>query len=305
VSAVPAIDLALLRTWPLPRPGGESDKNSRGRVLAVAGGAGSPGAAILTGVAALRAGAGKLQIAAPAGVAAPLAIAMPEARVLGVAETAAGDISAAAAEDIVELAGRCDAVVAGPGQADEAAAAAIALRLLASDGPAVLLDAAAMTGLTRDARRVRRASNRLVVTPHAGEMAKLLGVDVAAIRADPLTGGRRAAAALQAVVVMKGAETFVISPDGAAWRHAFGVPGLGVSGSGDVLAGIIAGLLARGAAPVQAAAWAVFVHAQAGLRLSRRIAPLGFLAREILDEVAPVLGVLEGQSAAGPPADAV
>jgi hydroxyethylthiazole kinase-like uncharacterized protein yjeF len=305
MSAIPEIGPALLRSWPLPRPNGESDKNSRGRVLAVAGGAGSPGAAILTGVAALRAGAGKLQIAAPARVAAPLAIAMPEARVLGVAETDAGDIAAAAADDIAALAARCDAVVAGPGQADEAAAGAVALRLLTLDGPALLLDAAAMTGLAREAEQVRRASNRLVVTPHAGEMAALLGVEIAAVRAEPLVAGRRAAAVLQAVVVMKGAETFVVSPDGAAWRHAFGPPGLGVGGSGDVLAGIIAGLLARGAAPVQAAVWAVFVHAQAGLRLSRRIAPLGFLAREILDEVAPLLGALEAQSAAGSPAAAV
>jgi len=305
MSAIPDIIPALLQKWPLPRPAGDSDKNSRGRVLAVAGGAGSPGAAILTGVAALRAGAGKLQIAAPASVAAPLAIAMPEARVLAMAETAAGDIAATAADEIAELAIRCDAVVAGPGQMDEAAAGAIALRLLEVEGPAILLDAAAMTGLAGDAARVRRAPNRLVVTPHAGEMAALLGVGIDAVQADRLAAGRRAAAALQAVVVMKGAQTFVVSPDGAAWRHEFGVPGLGVCGSGDVLAGLIAGLLARGAAPVQAAAWAVWAHAQAGLRLSRRIAPLGFLAREILDEVAAVLGGLEAQSAPGSRAAAV
>jgi len=82
-------------------------------------------------------------------------------------------------------------------------------------------------------------------------------------------------------------------PDGKAWRYAGGVPGLATSGSGDVLAGVIAGLLARGGAPVQAAAWGVFLHGEAGRRLARRLGRLGFLARELLDEIPGVLAELE------------
>jgi NAD(P)H-hydrate repair Nnr-like enzyme with NAD(P)H-hydrate dehydratase domain len=96
------------------------------------------------------------------------------------------------------------------------------------------------------------------------------------------------------VVALKGADTVVVTPEGSAWRHRGEAVGLATSGSGDVLAGVIAGLLARGAAPAQAAVWGVHVHGQAGVRLSRRIGRLGFLARELLDEIAPVLAELEG-----------
>ena len=104
----------------------------------------------------------------------------------------------------------------------------------------------------------------------------------------------------RAVVVMKGATTFVVSPDGAAWRHDGGVAGLGTSGSGDVLAGAIGGLLARGVPPVAAALWGVVLHAQAGRDLSAGGAPLGFLARELLDRLPLVLGRIcaEAESAA-------
>jgi ADP-dependent NAD(P)H-hydrate dehydratase len=290
------VDRSLLTGWPLPAPCGEADKDARGRVLAVAGGAGSLGAALLAGVAALRAGAGKLQIAAPARAAVALAMAVPEARVLGVAETAEGDIAAAAAEAILAMGARCDVMVVGPGLMDEAQAGPLALALLAAEGPDFVLDAAALTGLAGQATRVRAAGRRLIVTPHAGEMAALLGVPKPAVLADPLAAARTAAAAFQAVVVMKGRDSFIVTPDGAAWRHVGGVHGLGTCGSGDVLAGLIAGLLARGATPAQAAVWGVFAHGQAGRRLSGSIGPLGFLAREILGEIAPVLAELAGES---------
>ncbi|RZJ45611.1 MAG: NAD(P)H-hydrate dehydratase, partial [Brevundimonas sp.] len=136
------------------------------------------------------------------------------------------------------------------------------------------------------------AAGRTVLTPHAGEMAALLGRNKEAVRADPLDAARQAAALFQSVVVMKGATTFVVTPDGAAWRHDGGVAGLGTSGSGDVLAGAVGGLLARGAAPLAAALWGVALHAQAGADLAAAGAPLGFLARELPDRLPVVLARL-------------
>jgi ADP-dependent NAD(P)H-hydrate dehydratase len=134
-----------------------------------------------------------------------------------------------------------------------------------------------------------RAGGRVVLTPHAGEMAALCDCSKDEVLADPLGMARTAARRLKAVVIMKGAVTFIVSPDGAAWRHEGGPPGLGVSGSGDVLAGVVGGLLARGAAPLEAALWGVRLHAAAGVRLSRDIGPLGFLASEIVDVLPGVL----------------
>jgi NAD(P)H-hydrate repair Nnr-like enzyme with NAD(P)H-hydrate dehydratase domain len=103
---------------------------------------------------------------------------------------------------------------------------------------------------------------------------------------------------LRAVVALKGATTWIADPDGRAWLNRHGCVGLGTSGSGDTLAGFIAGLLARGAAPAQATAWGVYMHAEAGRRLAQAHGPLGFLAREIPGEIPRImagLGSLEGQ----------
>jgi hydroxyethylthiazole kinase-like uncharacterized protein yjeF len=166
---------------------------------------------------------------------------------------------------------------------DPAAAEAVAQALLGvpSEGGFVL-DAAAIGAV----RQINLASGGRtgcgVITPHAGEMARLTGLSREAVEADPLEVARQVAADHQVVVVMKGAQTWVVSPQGKAWLNEAGPAGLATSGSGDVLAGAISGLLARGATPVQAAAWGVFLHAQAGRRLSLATGPLGFLAREIL-----------------------
>ena len=129
----------------------------------------------------------------------------------------------------------------------------------------------------------------MILTPHAGEMAGLTGVSKAHVEADPLGAAREAAQALGAVVAVKGQRTFIAAPDGRGWRHEGHAVGLATSGSGDVLAGVIAGLLARDASPEQAALWGVFLHQQAGQRLSERVGPLGFLARELAGEIPGLL----------------
>jgi ADP-dependent NAD(P)H-hydrate dehydratase len=289
---------ALLRTMPLPRHGDGEDKDARGRVLVIAGSTEVPGGALLAGIAALRAGAGKLQLAVPGSVAPGLALALPEARVTGTAETPAGEIAAAEADRLATRAGGCDAVLLGPGMMDGENAGALATGLLArcaESGVPFVLDAAAMHRL-RDCRGVLRGglAGRVIVTPHAGEMATLLGVPRDAVLADRLGAAREAASTLGVVAVMKGSGTFVVSPDGLAWCLPAGNVGLATSGSGDTLAGIVAGLLARGATPVEAAVWGVFLHAEAGARLAQSLGPIGFLARELLAEIPRIMAGMAG-----------
>ena len=293
MSAPALIDLDMLRGCAPPPLAPDSDKEARGRLLVMAGGAQVAGAAILTGVAGLRVGAGKLQLAATRAISLPLALAVPEARILEVPD-AAGEIGDGAAEALREELAGADAVVIGPGMMDDGLAGALAGRAIAAaPDAAFVVDAAAFTGLADRLAAARVAGGRLVVTPHAGEMAALSGRPKDEVQADPLAAARDTANALKAVVVMKGAETFVVSPDGRAWVHRAALPGLGASGSGDVLAGAIGGLLARGATPVGAAAWGVWLHARAGARLAERFAPLGFLARELLDELPAALAELD------------
>lgn len=290
MSGVEPVTPELLRGLPLPALPKESDKNARGRILVVGGGAQVPGAALLVAHGALRAGAGKLQIAAPKSYSTALGLAMPEARVIPVAAARSGEISARA--DLDDVVVHADAVVIGPGMLDSDAAAALTARLAAVKSAAsFLVDAAALTGLA-DGAGVAALAGRLVLTPHAGEMARLLGIEVDEVRAGPLDAARRAAATWSAVVVMKGVETHVVTPDGRAWLHDGGCHGLGASGSGDVLAGVIGGLLARGAPPATAALWGVWLHGAAGEALSRKVGPLGFLARELPGEIPGLLHVV-------------
>jgi len=285
---VTAIDLTVetLRSIPLPEPDESGSKEDRGRVLVAGGSRETAGALLLAGEAALRAGAGKLRLATAQGIAASVGVATPEARVFSLFETPAGGIDARAADEVLRLASGVDALLLGPGMVEELAATSLAAAVLAKvDGPAVLLDAGCLPCLSADRGALRRLGGRAVITPHAGEMAKVMGMEREAVEADPLAVARRAADELGAVVALKGPDTFVAAPGGEAYRYAGGRVGLATSGSGDVLAGIVAGLLARGAEPVRAAAWGVWLHGEAGNRLARRIGRIGFFARELAAEV--------------------
>ena len=281
---------ALLRAEPLPVHDGAGSKEARGRVLVVGGSVEVPGAALLAAVGALRAGAGKLQVATCRSVAPHLGLALPEAMVLGLEETAAGGIDPGAAARIVRAAHGAGALVVGPGMADPEATRLLTAGILdGAEGVDLVLDAGALERVRDRPEAIRRHGGRVVLTPHTGEMAGMLGVSREDVDADKLSHARRVAAALGCVVVMKGACTEVVSPDGAAWRYDGGTIGLATSGSGDTLAGIIGGLLARGTPPARAAIWGVFLHGDAGERLVRRDGGIGFLARELLDEVPRVM----------------
>ena len=278
------LDRRALNAHPLP-PSRTGGKESKGRILVIAGSRDVPGAALLAATAAMRTGAGQLALATVESVAPALAVAMPEAMVTGLPETRGGGFAAAAVEKLTELAGKADAIVAGPGVKPSAACVDIAKALLATEA-ALALDVAMLKALQPP--RAPRTSTP-VLLPDQDELAALLDCDEAEIEADPVACGLRAAKRFRAVVHVKGATGHVISPAGEVWTHHSDAPGLGVSGSGDVLSGIVGGLLARGAEPLSALLWGVWLHGQAGIRLSKQIGPVGFLAREIADAVPAVL----------------
>lgn len=282
----------LLRDVRLPSHDGEVDKDERGRVLALGGSAEVPGGILLASLGAMRAGAGKLQVATVASRAEALSIQLPEARVIALDE-ADGDIAASARNRIIELAGRNDAIIVGPGMMAATAAEAAALAVLGvEEDVSIVFDAAAIGELRFAARACQRCTGRLVITPHAGEMASLMDADIEEVRAEPDRFAIRAAETLGAVVAMKGGVTHIAAPDGRIWLFEGGCVGLATSGSGDVLAGVVGGLLARGADAVTATLWGVLLHGTAGQRLASRVGPVGFLARELPDEVPGILAEL-------------
>jgi ADP-dependent NAD(P)H-hydrate dehydratase len=299
------VDTALLRSWPVAMPSQDGDKENRGHVLVIGGSSGMPGAVILAATAALRAGAGKLTIATGKSVAQLVALGMPEARVLALAEHATDGFSMAAFSCLDLLADRVDAVLIGPGMCDERATAELVHALLPrfdAAGTHVVLDACAMSTLLhapagQAAGTPVRFAQPVLLTPHAGEMAHLTGRSKDDICALPDRSASQAAAAWNAVVALKGARTVIATPDQTLYQHVGGNIGLAISGSGDVLAGVIAGLAARGASLAQAACWGVALHARAGERLAQRMGTLGYLAREISQEIPALLEQLAGLAA--------
>lgn len=284
------ITTEFLRANPLPLPEGEVDKDARGRVVVVGGHREVPGAVLLAGESALRSGAGKVQIATVVSAAMGLALAIPEARVTGLSETESGDIGAENSARIRTMIQDEDAVLLGPGMLEAENAGSLFSGLLETlDNQSLVCDAAALTGLRDQTGLLRKFAGRSIMTPHAGEMASFLNIDRDAVMADPLAAARRAAEGTDMVVVMKGSVTHVVDPSGHIALCQEGNVGLATSGSGDTLAGIIVGLLARGASPLLAAQWGVFLHAAAGDRLKQKHGLLGYLAREIPAEIPALL----------------
>jgi len=277
------LDPAALAEHPLP-PITDGNKETKGQILVIAGSRDVPGAALLTATAAMRSGAGKLRIATVESISVQLGIRVPEAMVLGLPEDDGG-FAASAVEAIAEQAANADAVVAGPGVNPNGACRPLARALLKSKA-ALALDVALLKSLTR---QDEQRGSPPILLPDTDELAALLEWDEDRIERDSLGCGLRAAELYRSVVLVKGPISHIVTPNGDTWTYESGAPGLGVSGSGDVLAGIVGGLLARGADPVNALLWAVWLHGEAGASLAKKVGPIGYLAREIADEIPALL----------------
>jgi ADP-dependent NAD(P)H-hydrate dehydratase len=281
----------VLRGWRLPEPTG--GKESRGSILVVGGSTETLGAVLLAAEAALRSGAGKLQVVVPSKVAPHVSISLPEALVRGVPSTEAGAIRASSAELIVDLARSASAVLLGPGMADEPETRGLVEQLLPElEGP-VALDALGLAAVTADPACVHHLAGRVVLTPNPTELAIALHAEADELEADQAGAALRLAELAHATVGLGGATSWVAAPDGRLWQDQSGGAGLGVSGSGDVRAGVVAGLLARGAEPEQAAVWASHLHGRAGERLAATVGRLGFLARELPAEIPRVIAEVD------------
>lgn len=281
------LDRQALDQHPLP-PVIDGGKESKGRILVVAGSRDVPGAALLTATAAMRAGAGKLKIATVESAAAAVGVAMPEAMVIALPQADDGGFASGAIAEIRDAAAEVDAVVAGPGVRRSDMCKRLADMLLESEA-ALALDVALLETLEPLHERELGRKSIPVLLPNAKELASLLSCTPEHVESDPIGCGVRAAELYRSVVLVKGVKSHVVTPDGTCWAYDGGAPGLGVSGSGDVLAGIVGGLLARGAEPLNALLWAVWLHGEAGARLAEKIGPIGFLAREIAGEIPALL----------------
>ncbi|MCU1360063.1 MAG: YjeF-related protein [Ilumatobacteraceae bacterium] len=273
--ATQRLDADLLRSWPLPIDE-DGDKFSRGTVLVIGGSPTTPGAVILAGMAALRMGAGRLQIATATAIAPAVAVAVPEALVLPCEVDCAGAFSEPDQAELGALIDGADAVLIGSGMAGTPPPIELLEQVLRSVGrhAIVVIDAVALTALPKVDPRVRgQLEGRMVLTPNRQEVEALATAD-----ADDALA--QIAAELGAVITSFGS---IRSPDGRGWDTDLGHPSMGTSGSGDVLAGLTVGCAGRTGDAAQSACWATFIHAATGQSLGQRRGSLGFLARELIE----------------------
>ncbi len=292
VDAAPIHTTLALAAWvdrTVPARDPDGHKGLFGHVLVVAGARGFAGAAVLCARGALRAGAGLVTIAGPASLAGVPPASLPEAMTRSLPETAAGTVSESACDMIAELAAERQVVAIGPGLTTHPDVVALVRRLLPRIEAPVVVDADALNALASEPGRLRDVPGPVVITPHPGEMARLVGRTAAEVQRDRLGTAREAARTFGTITILKGARTVVAAPDGRAVIIPRGNAAMATGGTGDVLTGAVAAMLGRRLPPFEAAACAAYLHGLAGdLACGVSAGPsreLGLLAHEVADAI--------------------
>lgn len=265
-----------------PRPR-ETHKGSYGHLLVVAGSVGKTGAAALAARAAMRAGAGLVTVATAASAQPVVAALLLEAMTEPVAETAARTIGLKARARLNDLATQRDAVTLGPGLGLDEDTQALARDLVFECVRPMVVDADALTALSGHLDRLRVAPAGRCLTPHPGEMARMLGTTVAEIQRDRIGAVRQFATAWQTPLVLKGATSVIGAPDGTVLLNPTGNPGMASGGTGDVLSGILGAFLARGLEGPAALVAAVYLHGLAGDVAAERVGHESLVAGDVID----------------------
>lgn len=268
-------------------------KGDTGHLLVIAGGLGKTGAAKLCALGAARAGAGLVTAAVPASQQPVVAAGLLEAMTAVVADRA-GEVDFDPAA-LAQLLDGKRAVAVGPGIGTGAGARATVEWLLEHAAVPVVVDADGLNCLAGRVDRIGGASAQVVLTPHPGEMARLTGLATAEVQADRVAAARRLAGAQRCTVVLKGARTVIAGADGAVAVNPTGNPGMASGGMGDVLTGILGGLLAQGLGPVEAAGLAAYVHGMAADEAAADHGVIGLIASDVIDRIPRVLRRLQSR----------
>jgi NAD(P)H-hydrate epimerase len=284
----------------------QAHKGTTGHLLVVAGKTGTTGAAAMTAMAALRAGAGLVTLGCPQGVQALLAQQTLEAMTVGLAQTPLGGLSAEALPQILRLAEGRKGLAIGPGMGTEEETGTLLEGLLTASPLPLVIDADGLNLLAERLNTSRPdlltdAQAPVILTPHPGEMARLTGLPTAELLKDRLSSARRFATLHGVVLVLKGARSLVAAPDGRVWINSSGNSGMASGGMGDVLTGMIGGFLAQGYPPETAACLGVYLHGAAGDHLARKSGPQGYLASDLMAVLPRVFSGLAAAIASGLP----
>jgi NAD(P)H-hydrate epimerase len=274
---------------PLPSRSRDAHKGDFGHVLVVAGSIGKSGAAAMTALAALRAGAGLVTLAAPRSTQSLLAARLTEVMTVPLPETEEGTLSLDAERPLLELAHGKSVVAVGPGLTAEKETAELVRRLTRAVAVPLILDADGINTLSGHLEILSSRSAPLLLTPHPGEMGRLVGEDAREVQNRRIETVQDFCKRFASILILKGAHTLVGDSQGRIWVNTTGNPGMATAGSGDVLTGLIAGLAGQGMDLLSAAQAGVYRHGEAGDLAARDIGERGMIAGDILDRIPTVL----------------
>lgn len=267
----------------LPRRRLDAHKGDAGHLFVIAGAPGMSGAGLMAAMAALRAGAGRVTLGAPQSIRALVEGRYPEVMTLSLPATESGAVDVAAFDLILERAEDMSALVVGPGLTTRPRTVELVHRLIQHIDAPVVLDADGLNALSQDSTILDSRVAQLVLTPHPGEMARLLGVSVREVQEDRVGHASRFAARHNLEVALKGWGTILATPEGESWYNPTGNSDMATAGSGDVLAGVVGALLAQGLSGKWALICGAYLHGLAGELASAKMGGLGIAATDILE----------------------
>jgi NAD(P)H-hydrate epimerase len=267
-------------------------KGNRGHLLILSGSTGKTGAATLTALGALRAGAGLVTLGIPESLNPILEDKLTEAMTFPLPETAAGSLSLEAENEIKQLMEGKTALALGPGLSTNDETAALVRRIVGRSPLPMVIDADGLNALSRDPKVLTHCKERTILTPHPGEMGRLAGLNSPDIQSDRVGTALKYVEEHGCFLVLKGARTLVAEPDGNLYINPTGNPALSSGGSGDVLTGLIGGFLARGWPMIKAAIGGVYMHGLAADLLAEDMGQTGILAGELLDALPELMAAL-------------
>jgi len=270
----------------------DAHKGTFGTAIVLAGSLGLTGAAYLSSTAAARTGAGLVRLLVADTIYPILAAKCTEVMATPVPEVAPGAVGHAAYDSILRQLAAAEVGIIGPGLGRDSSTWRLVVDLALRAKCPLVIDADGLNALADSQHSKGKLGKNRVLTPHPGELARLTGKTAEAINADRTSAARKAAKEWGAIVVLKGAHTLVAHPDGRTSEDPHEVPALASGGTGDVLSGIIGGLIAQGSEPYSAAVTAVYIHAAAGRRISERLGDSGLLAGDLLPEIPLVMNAL-------------
>ena len=270
----------------------DAHKGTFGTAVVLAGSLGLTGAAFLSSTAAARTGAGLVRLLVADTIYPILAAKCTEVMATPVPEVAPGAIGHAAYDSVLRQLATAEVGIIGPGLGRDSSTWRLVVDLALHARCPLVIDADGLNALADSPRSKGKLGSKRVLTPHPGELARLTGKTADAINADRTAAARKAAKEWGSIIVLKGAHTVVAHPDGRTSEDPHEVPALASGGTGDVLSGIIGGLIAQGSEPFAAAVTGVYIHGAAGRRISERLGDSGLLAGDLLPEIPLVMNVL-------------